>query len=161
MALDSPSQYTVDDQDCIPEFLDDSYQIEEDLARVWIRVVNDGHSLHLEDRIARTKMPYVNWAQLLGRADFQATIQRVEKEQRERNVPKNVFGARMHILSIVRPTKPPHASSPAAITPASPESQLRNTNIRIAIAFILGALTAGGLATKFTHTTTSTVQVDK
>ena len=72
-----------DPQECVRGLGQDWYHINEDLARVWLGITKDGESTHLEDRIARTKMPYINWNELLKDPHFQLLLHRVDQEQQK------------------------------------------------------------------------------
>lgn len=137
--------------DCVPGAGHDWYLINEDLARVWLRVTSDGESAHLEDRIARTKMLYVNWIELLKDSHFQSMLRRVEQEQRAGS-PRGVFAARLQAFSGA-PTPVNKQVTLAPQAPLTPPARV-NTKARFAVAFILGALAGSGLA-KATQSTPS------
>lgn len=129
-----------------PGCLDDWYQIMEDLARVWLGVINDRESRHLEDQIARTNMPYVNWVELLKNPNFTLILSKVAQEQ-QAGSPKGVFAARMAPFSRAPIKVDDRPNQQVAVTPEAaptPPSRLPNT-ARLAIAFILGALAGSGL----------------
>lgn len=169
MALDSIPYSQTDDQDAIPGALDDWYLVCEDLARVWLLVVNDKESPRLEDRIARTKMPYINWAELLEKPFFQKILQKVERDQRKPNAPRTVHQDRMHLIKSVQPLSDYSSHARAAVIPPThapehtPTTPERN-DFRLAICFILGVLVGTGssiAAVRATQTPTQAIQTNR
>lgn len=147
-------------QDAIPGGLDDWYQVCEDLALIWHNVINDRESQRLEDRIARTKMPYINWAYLLEQPFFQTMLTQVESEQRFPNAPRSVFAARMRLATINVPQSQPQFIAPVKEQKPEHVSTTSASPSRSAIFFILGMLAGAGSATaaiKATETPTTTV----
>ncbi len=133
-------------QDCVPGLGQDWYFIMEDLARVWLRVTKDGESKHLEDQIARTKMSYVDWKDLLKNPQFLTMLSRIDQEQKAGS-PEGVFAARMQDLTRALKQAAPAPKPQVAVTPEAaptPPSRLPNT-ARLAIAFIVGTLAGSGL----------------
>jgi hypothetical protein len=146
-----------DPQECVRGLGQDWYHINEDLARVWLGITKDGESTHLEDRIARTKMPYINWNELLKDPHFQLLLHRVDQEQ-QKGSPTGVFAARFEAFSRVSTTstQPKTQVAKPLEAPLTPPARITNKT-RLAVAFILGALAGSGLlkATQSTrpHTT--------